>query len=251
MGLIGLLVAVLLMILAGGYFLFGERNSITVTNDTSIPVLTEGISRYEDVKNQALDVKNLVEQKVAEEINNDVSETTDPLKTEQNKENAKQETGEKTDEIKIINRLMASGFSVSKKTRAIDTIVLHSSYDIAGQDPYSVSGVIKEYEDYGVSAHYMIDRAGVVYRLVEDKNIAYHAGVSQMPDGRKNVNDFSIGIEMINTLDGQYTSAQYAAVNQLIARLKKQYPIKFVVGHNDIAPDRKTDPWNFDWKKLK
>ncbi|PIX91363.1 MAG: 1,6-anhydro-N-acetylmuramyl-L-alanine amidase AmpD, partial [Candidatus Moranbacteria bacterium CG_4_10_14_3_um_filter_41_65] len=25
----------------------------------------------------------------------------------------------------------------------------------------------------------------------------------------------------------------------------------FVVGHSDIAPDRKTDPWNFDWKKVK
>jgi AmpD protein len=65
------------------------------------------------------------------------------------------------------------------------------------------------------------------------------------------VNDFSIGVEMLNTLDGQYTEAQYKAVNNLIAYLKKQYPIKFVVGHKDIAPDRKADPWNFDWKKLK
>jgi hypothetical protein len=251
MGLVGLLITVLLMILALGYFLFGERNSITVTNDISTPVLTEGISRYEDAKNQALDVKNLVEQKAAEEISADSSETADLLKTGQNKENSKQETGEKTDEIKIVNHLMTSGFSVSEKTRAIDTIVLHSSYDLAGQDPYSVSGVIKEYEDYGVSAHYLIDRAGTIYRLVEDKNIAYHAGASQMSDGRKNVNDFSIGIEMINTLDGKYTEAQYKAVNNLVSYLKKQYPIKFVVGHNDIAPDRKTDPWNFDWRKLK
>jgi len=36
----------------------------------------------------------------------------------------------------------------------------------------------------------------------------------------------------------------------LIASLKKQYPIKSVVGHQDIAPGRKTDPWNFDWKRL-
>lgn len=250
MGLIGLLVTVLFIILASGYFLFGGRNSITVTNDTSIPVLTEGISRYEDAKNQALDVKNLVEQKVAEEMNSDVLETTDQLKTEQTKENTKQKTEEIRD-IKIINRLMTSGFAVVSKSRAIDTIVLHSSYNLAGQDPYSVSGVIKEYEDYGVSAHYLIDRAGTIYRLVEDKNVAYHAGVSQMSDGRKNVNDFSIGIEMINTLEGQYTEVQYKSANELIAYLKKKYPIKFIVGHNDIAPDRKTDPWNFDWGKLK
>jgi AmpD protein len=252
MGLIGFLITVLLMILAYGYFLFGGSGStMTINNETPSETMAGGLARYEDAKNQALDVKNLVEQKVAEEVNDDVSVTADPLKTGQNKENVKQETGEKTDGIKIVNRLMASGFAVKEKARAIDTIVLHSSYNREGEDPYSVSGVIQEYESYGVSAHYLIDRAGTIYRLVEDKNIAYHAGVSQMSDGRKNVNDFSIGIEMINTQDGQYTSAQYAVVNQLIAHLKKQYLIKFVVGHKDIAPDRKTDPWNFDWKKLK
>jgi AmpD protein len=252
MGLIGLLVTVLLMILALGYFLFGSSDSVmTINNETPSETMVGGLARYEDAKNQALDVKNLVEQKVAEEVNDDVSATADPLKTGQNKENVKQETGEKTDGIKIVNRLMASGFAVKEKARAIDTIVLHSSYNREGEDLYSVSGVVKEYESYGVSAHYLIDRAGTIYRLVEDKNIAYHAGVSRMSDGRENVNDFSIGVEMLNTLDGQYTEAQYKAVNNLIAYLKKQYPIKFVVGHNNIAPDRKTDPWNFDWKKLK
>jgi N-acetyl-anhydromuramyl-L-alanine amidase AmpD len=146
---------------------------------------------------------------------------------------------------------MTSGFSVPAKARAIDTILLHSSYDLNGADPYSVSGVIKEYEGYGVSAHYLIDRGGTIYRLVADKNIAYHAGVSQMADGRTNVNDFSIGIEMLNTETDQFTTAQYAAVNNLIASLKKQYPITSVVGHSDIAPGRKTDPWNFDWEKLR
>lgn len=249
--MIGLLITVLLIILGAGYFLFGGSHGVTLTNDTPLPTFTENLARYEDTKNQALDVKNLVEQKAAEEMSVDGSETADQLETAQNKKNSKQETGEKTDELKIVNRLMTSGFAVTEKQRTIDTIVLHSSYNRAGEDPYSVSGVIQEYKDYGVSAHYLIDRAGIIYRLVEDKNIAYHAGASRMSDGRKNVNDFSIGIEMINTLDGQYTPAQYESVNNLVAHLKKQYPIKFIVGHNDIAPDRKTDPWNFDWKRLK
>lgn len=102
-----------------------------------------------------------------------------------------------------------------------------------------------------MSAHYLIDRKGVIYHLVADKNIAYHAGVSKMPDGRTGVNDFSIGIEMMNQEETSYTDAQYGAVNNLIAYLKGKYPIKYVVGHDDIAPDRKTDPWNFDWKRLK
>ena len=72
-----------------------------------------------------------------------------------------------------------------------------------------------------------------------------------MPDGRKDVNDFSIGIEIMNKEDTQFTKAQYEAVNDLIASLKNKYAIKNVVGHGDIAPTRKTDPWNFDWKKLK
>ncbi len=72
-----------------------------------------------------------------------------------------------------------------------------------------------------------------------------------MPDGRKDVNNFSIGIEIMNTEETNYTKAQYEAVNTLVATLKKKYAIKNIVGHADIAPDRKSDPWNFDWKKLK
>jgi len=228
-----LFIVLSLMILGTGYFFFSDSDSITLTNNTTLSTLTGDFSRYENVRNQALDTKNLVEQKASDAI----------------RQQSEDLPAEKT--LAIVDRFMASGFAVSAKPRVIDTIVLHSSYDFVGKNPYSVSGVIKEYEDYGVSAHYLIDREGTIYRLVEDKNIAYHAGVSRMSDERNNVNDFSIGIEMINILDGQYTEVQYTAVNELIAYLKKQYPIKFIVGHKDIAPDRKTDPWNLDWKKLK
>lgn len=261
MGLIGLLVTVVIMMLGAGYYFFGGSSPMmTVTNDTPLPTMTEGLSKYEEVKEQALDVKDLVEQKavdVSQQItDNSQQETPD---NKQPADNSQQESvkepvaspEEKTGEMKIVNRLMSSGFTVPKQPRTIDAIILHSSYDLAGPDPYSVEGIVKEYEDYGVSAHYLIDRAGIIYRLVEDKNIAYHAGVSKMPDGRQNANEFSIGIEIMNTETGQFTKAQYAAVNDLVAYLKKQYPIKTVVGHADIAPGRKTDPWNFDWKKLK
>lgn len=247
MGLIGLLVTVLLMMLGAGYFFFGSSDGkISLTNDTVLPNITQELSKYEDRKKQAEDMKNLVEQKATETMKS----ADDPVSAPASSVETKKVESD-TEQLGIINRLMSTGFSVPSKPRSIDTIVLHSSYDLNGADPYSVSGVIKEYTDYGVSAHYLIDRKGTIYRLVEDKNIAYHAGVSKMPDNRKNVNDFSIGIEMMNTETGQFTNAQYTAVNTLIASLKKKYPIKFVVGHNDIAPGRKTDPWNFDWKKLK
>ena len=152
--------------------------------------------------------------------------------------------------INIINRKVDFGFGVPKEKRIIDTIVLHSSYNSGGGDPYSVDKVIDIWRGYGVAPHYLIDRKGSIYRLVDDADIAYHAGVSKMPDGRTNVNDFSIGVEILNTKDDRYADAQYDAVNALIASLRGQYGIKAVVGHADIAPGRKDDPWHFDWKKV-
>jgi AmpD protein len=160
----------------------------------------------------------------------------------------KSETHSKT--VNIQSKLVSFGFSAPNKPRTIDTIVLHSSYDAIGTDSYSVSGVIAEWKDAGVAPHYLIARDGQIYRLVKDENIAYHAGVSKVPDGRTNVNDFSIGIEILNTKTDTYTDAQYISVKKLIASLKEQYAIKYILGHDDIAPDRKSDPWNFDWKKL-
>lgn len=154
-----------------------------------------------------------------------------------------------SDSLKIIDKLLSGGFQAASG-RKIDTIIIHSSYDAIGSDPYSVNGVISEYKDAGVSAHYLIARGGTVYRLVRDQDIAYHAGVSRLPDGRTNVNEISLGIELINTKSGKFTESQYAALNSLIETLKVKYKIKYVLGHNQIAPGRKDDPWNFDWSKI-
>ena len=155
-----------------------------------------------------------------------------------------------SDNLKITQRLVSWGFS-SASNRKIDTVIIHSSYNALGGDEYDVSKLIAEYKEYGVAPHYLIDREGKIYQLVADKNIAYHAGESKVPDGRTQVNNFSLGIEMINTKEDKYTSAQYASLNSLIAKIKSNYSIKYVLGHNDISPGRKTDPWNFDWEKVK
>jgi len=155
-----------------------------------------------------------------------------------------------SDALKVTDKLMASGFQKSSG-RKIDTIIIHSSYDAIGNDPYSVNGIINEYRTYGVSAHYLIDRDGIIYRLVEEKNIAFHAGASRLPDGRTNVNEISIGVELINTKDGNFTQEQYASLQSLIGSVKERHEIKYILGHNQIAPGRKDDPWNFDWGKVK
>lgn len=167
------------------------------------------------------------------------------------KEGQKEEKKSQTvTKLSVTNRLVTWGFQ-SSSGRKINTIIIHSSYDALGDEPYSVSGVIAEYKEYGVSPHYLIDREGKVYRLVEDKNIAYHAGESKMPDGRTGVNAFSIGVEMLTTKKDKLTDAQYSALKLLIADFKGKYKITAVLGHNQIAPGRKDDPWNFEWGRLK
>ncbi len=245
MGLIGLIMTVGLMVLGAGYYFFVVAPSaITVVNDAPMPQ-TRGLALYEDLKTGVNDIKETEEERVQQEIMN--------LEEKLERETSKSVTPPSPEVIvpSVIDRLMSTGFAVPAKARTIDTIILHSSYDPSGSDPYSVAEIVKIYESYGVSAHYLIDRDGKIYRLVENKNIAYHAGASKMPDGRQSVNDFSIGIEIMNKEDTEFTKAQYGAVNDLVASLKKKYGIKYVVGHSDIAPSRKTDPWNFDWKKLK
>nr|HPN96923.1 N-acetylmuramoyl-L-alanine amidase [Candidatus Moranbacteria bacterium] len=130
-------------------------------------------------------------------------------------------------------------------------VFLYKTADAVWIAPYSVSGLIKEYKEYGVAPHYLIDREGKIYRLVEEKNIAYHAGESKVPDGRSGVNNFSIGIEMMNTKSDNYTKSQYSSLKSLIGSIRNRYKIKYTLGHNQIAPGRKDDPWNFDWNKVK
>lgn len=156
-----------------------------------------------------------------------------------------------TSAVAITDRLVSFGFRTPPQSRSIDTVVLHSSYNASGGTVYDLDKIIGQYERYGVGAHYLIDRGGQVWRLIAERDIAYHAGESKMPDGRKNVNDFSIGIELIATEDSGFTEEQYTTVNELIADIKTRHDIEDIVGHGDIAPKRKTDPWKFDWKKLK
>lgn len=152
--------------------------------------------------------------------------------------------------MKIIDKFVSWGYE-SSGNRKIDAIIIHSSYDALGSEPYNLNGLLDEYKQYGVSPHYLIGRKGDIYRLVSEKNIAYHAGESRTPDGRTGVNNFSIGIEMMNKEDGKFTDDQYDSLNDLLRYLRSKYKIKYVLGHNQIAPGRKSDPWNFDWGMAK
>jgi AmpD protein len=105
-------------------------------------------------------------------------------------------------------------------------------------------------KDLRVSAHFFIRRDGELIQFVPPDRRAWHAGVSSW-NGRERCNDFSIGIELEGTDDTPFTDAQYASLDELIESLRQRYAIQEIVGHSDIAPDRKTDPGPcFDWARL-
>lgn len=146
---------------------------------------------------------------------------------------------------------MPATFGIEQEeNRTVDVVVVHSANAEFGE-PYNPQGVYDTFKKYNVTPHYMIGRNGTIYKLADENVLAHHAGVSKMADGRESVNHFSIGIELINSKIDYPTHAQYVALANLIKDIKTRHKIKYIVGHKDIAPTRKTDPWNFDFVVLR
>jgi len=145
-----------------------------------------------------------------------------------------------------------------RKPEEIDTIVIHSMYNPNSNTPYTAQACKEILDEYEVSTHYIIDREGQIWQLVPEEKMAWHAGISRMPDpdGREKVNRFSIGIELVGNYTDGFTDQQHKAVSTLVIDIINRHPITAVVGHNDIAGaairrnDIKTDPWNFDWQRF-
>jgi N-acetylmuramoyl-L-alanine amidase len=107
-----------------------------------------------------------------------------------------------------------------------------------------------------VSSHYVVDEDGAVWRLVPESRRAFHAGLSCW-QGERELNFVSIGIEIVNPGHEwgyrPFPDAQMDAVEGLCAEILSRHPIPpcRIVGHSDIAPERKTDPGElFDWPRL-
>lgn len=107
-----------------------------------------------------------------------------------------------------------------------------------------------------VSAHYLIDEGGAVYRLVDEACRAWHAGEAYWR-GVRDVNGHAIGVELVNPGHElgyrAFPEAQMAALVELADEIVARHaiPARGVVGHSDVAPARRWDPgeW-FDWRRL-
>lgn len=109
-----------------------------------------------------------------------------------------------------------------------------------------------------VSAHYLVSERGALYRLVDERQRAWHAGVSSWRDGT-DVNSLSIGIELAHPghdADGAcppFPEAQMRRLERLLRALRDRWRLapEAVVAHSDVAPGRKIDPGErFDWTRL-
>lgn len=105
-----------------------------------------------------------------------------------------------------------------------------------------------------VSAHVLIRRCGEVTQYVPFNRKAWHAGQSSFA-GEESCNDFSVGIELEGCDDQPFTDEQYKKLTELTEFLRGCYPAispDRIVGHSDIAPQRKTDPGPcFDWQRYR
>ena len=122
-----------------------------------------------------------------------------------------------------------------------------------GQLPVEDDPYFETIKDLEVSSHLYIKRTGEVVQFVSFLERAWHAGKSCF-NGRNACNDFAVGIELEGADDIPYTDEQYLSLEQVTKVLMNSYPkitVDRIVGHEHVAPDRKTDPGQaFDWKRF-
>jgi N-acetylmuramoyl-L-alanine amidase len=139
-----------------------------------------------------------------------------------------------------------------ERPRAPDMIVLHYTGMQSGEaalarlcDPAAK-----------VSAHYLVEEDGRIFRLVPEDRRAWHAGVSSWR-GEQALNGCSIGVEIVNPGHDwgyrDFPDVQIEAVIGLVAEIRTRWtvPDARIVGHSDVAPRRKIDPGErFPWQAL-
>ena len=148
----------------------------------------------------------------------------------------------------------------SDRSENIDLIVIHcislpeGSFEndnpkklFLNQLDFDKHDSFKSLKGLKVSAHILIERNGSLIQYVPFNKCAWHAGQSNYA-GRDRCNEFSIGIELKGSIKEEFTNDQYSVLNDLLDLLKKEYGDMDVVGHSEIAPNRKNDPGPyFNW----
>lgn len=152
--------------------------------------------------------------------------------------------------MKFNNSYKSLNFNNRKQGSKIKYIIIH--YTAMSNDIEALEYLCNVKNK--VSSHFLINKSGKIYQLVDLEFRAWHAGVSYWK-GKKDINSESIGIELdYNGSDLKneiYTKIQLVNLAKLLKYIKKRYFIdaKNILGHSDIAPYRKMDPGKkFPWR---
>jgi N-acetylmuramoyl-L-alanine amidase len=151
-----------------------------------------------------------------------------------------------------MNLIEAPSPNFDARTRPPDTILLHYTGMPTGE---AALARLRDPEAK-VSAHYLVEEDGRVFVLVPEERRAWHAGVSFWKGGR-DLNTASVGVEIVNPGHEYgyrpFPDAQIDAVIDLVADIRSRWTVEDnrILGHSDVAPDRKEDPGElFPWKRL-
>ncbi len=139
-----------------------------------------------------------------------------------------------------------------ERGRDVDTIVLHYTGMPTGKEAL---GRLTDPASK-VSSHYVVEEDGTIHALVREDSRAFHAGVSSWK-GEADINARSIGIEIVTPgHEWGYRKFPDKQIEMVIAlikdiRTRHDVPVSRVLGHSDVAPQRKEDPGElFPWGKL-
>jgi AmpD protein len=165
---------------------------------------------------------------------------------------------------RFARRFDSPNFGPRPEGAAIDLVVIHSISLPPGEYggdavqqlftntlDWDAHPYFKSIQGLEVSSHFYVRRSGALWQFVSCDDRAWHAGASHWR-GRKDCNDFSIGIELEGLEGGTFEPGQYETLAGLVAAIAQRYPIAHVAGHEHIAPGRKIDPGpGFDWELLR
>ena len=154
--------------------------------------------------------------------------------------------------LKITSNYSPNFSTPKRQKKNIKYIIIHYT---GMKNELSALNRLTDYKSK-VSAHYFIKKNGKIINLVPDLYEAWHAGKSNWKN-IQSLNRYSIGVEIQNSghenLYEKYSNKQMNSVKKLLRFLTKRYRVncKNILGHSDIAPNRKKDPGEkFPWKEL-
>tara|TARA_Y100001935_G_C17290560_1_gene503047 strand:- start:266 stop:811 length:546 start_codon:yes stop_codon:yes gene_type:complete len=166
-----------------------------------------------------------------------------------------------------VTRTPSPNFNSRPKNQNVDLIIIHcislppgifkgNSIEkfFKNKLDFNSHPYFKEIKNLKVSSHFLIRRDGHIQQFVALNKRAWHAGESNFL-GKKDCNDYSIGIELEGTEDTNFEEIQYKNLINLTENIIKYFPLitlDRIIGHSEVSPNRKTDPGQFfDWKKYK